>query len=145
MPEHGHHGHHGHGGQMTPEQQRQMMEQEIRLVRNLGKIKHKLVVMSGKGGVGKSTVAANLAETLQKLGYKTGILDADIHGPNIPKMLGVEMLEEEFNQYQFDTFKNMVEEGIIDKNLSKDEQEKYIEEKKAEYQHSMFNLIQTLV
>ena len=141
MPEHGHHGHHGHGGQMTPEQQRQMMEQEIRLVRNLGKIKHKLVVMSGKGGVGKSTVAANLAETLQKLGYKTGILDADIHGPNIPKMLGVEMLEEEFNQYQFDTFKNMVEEGIIDKNLSKDEQEKYIEEKKAEYQHSMFPVV----
>ena len=141
MPEHGRHGHHGHGGQMTPEQQRQMMEQEIRLVRNLGKIKHKLVVMSGKGGVGKSTVAANLAETLQKLGYKTGILDADIHGPNIPKMLGVEMLEEEFNQYQFDTFKNMVEEGIIDKNLSKDEQEKYIEEKKAEYQHSMFPVV----
>ena len=141
MPEHGHHGHHGHGGQMTPEQQRQMMEQEIRLVRNLGKIKHKLVVMSGKGGVGKSTVAANLAETLQKLGYKTGILDADIHGPNIPKMLGVEMLEEEYNQYQFDTFKNMVEEGIIDKNLSKDEQEKYIEEKKAEYQHSMFPVV----
>ena len=141
MPEHGHHGHHGHGGQMTPEQQRQMMEQEIRLVRNLGKIKHKLVVMSGKGGVGKSTVAANLAETLQKMGYKTGILDADIHGPNIPKMLGVEMLEEEFNQYQFDTFKNMVEEGIIDKNLSKDEQEKYIEEKKAEYQHSMFPVV----
>ena len=141
MPEHGHHGHHGHGGQMTPEQQRQMMEQEIRLVRNLGKIKHKLVVMSGKGGVGKSTVAANLAETLQKLGYKTGILDADIHGPNIPKMLGVEMLEEEFNQYQFDTFKNMVEEGIIDENLSKDEQEKYIEEKKAEYQHSMFPVV----
>ena len=141
MPENGHHGHHGHGGQMTPEQQRQMMEQEIRLVKNLGKIKHKLVVMSGKGGVGKSTVAANLAETLQKMGYKTGILDADIHGPNIPKMLGVEMLEEEFNQYQFDTFKNMVEEGIIDKNLSKDEQEKYIEEKKAEYQHSMFPVV----
>ncbi len=52
----------------------------------MSQIKHKIVVMSGKGGVGKSTVAANLAETFQKLGYKTGILDVDIHGPNIPKL-----------------------------------------------------------
>ncbi|MBE6510865.1 MAG: Mrp/NBP35 family ATP-binding protein [Methanobrevibacter sp.] len=86
-----HHGHgHGHGGQMTPEQQKQMIEQEIKLSRNLGQIKYKISVMSGKGGVGKSTVAANLAETFQKLGFSTGILDADIHGPNIPKMLGLE-------------------------------------------------------
>jgi len=84
------HGHHGHGGQMTPEQQKQMIEQEIKLSKNLGQIKYKIAVMSGKGGVGKSTVAANLAETFQKLGFKTGILDADIHGPNIPRMLGVD-------------------------------------------------------
>jgi len=85
------HGHgHGHGGQMTPEQQKQMIEQEIKLARNLGQIKYKIAVMSGKGGVGKSTVAANLAETFHKLGFSTGILDADIHGPNIPKMLGLE-------------------------------------------------------
>jgi ATP-binding protein involved in chromosome partitioning len=91
MAENPHHGHgHGHGGQMTPEQQKQMIEQEIKLSRNLGQIKYKIAVMSGKGGVGKSTVAANLAETFQKLGFKTGILDADIHGPNIPKMLGLE-------------------------------------------------------
>lgn len=83
--------HHGHGhGEMTPEQQKQMIEQQIKLSKNLGQIKYKIAVMSGKGGVGKSTVAANLAEAFQKKGFKTGILDADIHGPNIPKMLGVD-------------------------------------------------------
>lgn len=75
---------------MTPEQQKQMIEQQLNLSRNLGQIKYKIAVMSGKGGVGKSTVAANIAEAFQKEGFTTGILDADIHGPNIPKMLGVE-------------------------------------------------------
>jgi ATP-binding protein involved in chromosome partitioning len=143
MPEHGHghgHGHHGHGGQMTPEQQMQMIQQDIRLAKNLGQIKHKIVVMSGKGGVGKSTVAANIAETLQAMGYKTGILDADIHGPNVPKMLGIEMLEEEFNQYQFDAFKNIVE-ADLDTSLPEDEQREFIEEKKKEYQHSIFPVV----
>lgn len=88
MVEHGH-GHHGHG-QMTPEQQKAMIEQELRLVEHMGNVKYKIAVMSGKGGVGKSTVAANLAEAFQKKGFVTGILDADIHGPNIPKMLGVD-------------------------------------------------------
>jgi len=53
-------------------------------------ISNKIMVMSGKGGVGKSTVAANLAVALARRGYKTGLLDADIHGPNIPKLLGLE-------------------------------------------------------
>lgn len=83
------HGHHG-AANLTPEQQKQMIEQELRLFEHMKNIKYKIAVMSGKGGVGKSTVAANLAETFQKLGYSTGILDADIHGPNIPKMLGLE-------------------------------------------------------
>ncbi|RXE56986.1 ATP-binding protein [Methanoculleus taiwanensis] len=53
-------------------------------------VKHVVLVLSGKGGVGKSTVAANLAYALSNHGYKTGLIDLDIHGPNIPKMLGVE-------------------------------------------------------
>ncbi|MEE0935560.1 MAG: Mrp/NBP35 family ATP-binding protein [Methanobrevibacter sp.] len=141
MPEHGH-GHHGHGGQMTPEQQRQMIEQEIRLAKNLGQIKHKIVVMSGKGGVGKSTVAANIAETLQKLGFKTGILDADIHGPNIPKMLGLELYGEAFQENQFEQFKAITEAGLASQDFKNDEEKlEFIESKKQEYSHSMFPVV----
>ncbi len=53
-------------------------------------IKHKIIVCSGKGGVGKSTVAVNLAVTLASQGLSVGILDVDITGPNIPKMLNME-------------------------------------------------------
>lgn len=56
----------------------------------LSKIKNKIVVMSGKGGVGKSTVAANIAMSLALNGYKTGLLDVDIHGPSIPTIFGLE-------------------------------------------------------
>ncbi|MDN7024642.1 Mrp/NBP35 family ATP-binding protein [Methanoculleus sp. FWC-SCC1] len=53
-------------------------------------VKHVVLVLSGKGGVGKSTVAANLAFALSNHGLKTGLIDLDIHGPNIPKMLGID-------------------------------------------------------
>jgi len=61
-----------------------------RLQGNLDRIKHKLIVISGKGGVGKSTIAVNVAYGLALQGKKVGILDVDIHGPSIAKMLGIE-------------------------------------------------------
>jgi len=64
--------------------------EDLRLQANLDRIKHKLVVISGKGGVGKSTVSVNLAYGLAEAGKKVGILDVDIHGPSIAKMLGIE-------------------------------------------------------
>ncbi|MBN1540209.1 MAG: Mrp/NBP35 family ATP-binding protein [Candidatus Thermoplasmatota archaeon] len=68
----------------------EMQEQQKRIDRNVSRIKHKVVVMSGKGGVGKTTVAVNIASGLAKKGFKVGIMDVDIHGPNVPKMLGIE-------------------------------------------------------
>jgi Mrp family chromosome partitioning ATPase len=53
-------------------------------------VKHVVLVLSGKGGVGKSTVAVNLAYALSSHGYNTGLLDLDLHGPTVPKMLGIE-------------------------------------------------------
>ncbi len=52
--------------------------------------KYKIAVLSGKGGVGKSTIAVNLAAALTKMGFRVGILDADVHGPNVAKMMGLE-------------------------------------------------------
>ena len=58
--------------------------------KRMNEIKHKLIVGSNKGGVGKSTVTTNLAIALQESGYSVGLADADLHGPNIPKLLQAE-------------------------------------------------------
>ena len=72
------------------EGKRGMAEQERAVQAMMEKVKHKVMVMSGKGGVGKTTVAANLAFALGMQGLDVGLMDADIHGPDIPKILGIE-------------------------------------------------------
>jgi len=64
-------------------------QEEKNLTRALKRIRHKLVVLSGKGGVGKSSVAVSLALSLARRGYKVGLMDVDLHGPNVLRMLGL--------------------------------------------------------
>nr|WP_143145478.1 Mrp/NBP35 family ATP-binding protein [Desulfovibrio litoralis] len=64
-------------------------QQDAIINQTLSKIKYKLFVMSGKGGVGKSSVTVNIAAALAAKGYKVGILDVDIHGPSVPGLLGI--------------------------------------------------------
>jgi ATP-binding protein involved in chromosome partitioning len=75
---------------VTSAQNTEEQDREKRLKTNLSKIKHTILVISGKGGVGKTTVSVNLAYRLATKGYRIGILDVDFHGPNIAKMLGIE-------------------------------------------------------
>jgi len=74
-------------------QQKQMEErkkQQESIKKNLSQIKQVIVILSGKGGVGKSTVSTNLALILAQQGHNVGLLDSDMHGPTIPTMLGLE-------------------------------------------------------
>lgn len=64
-------------------------KQNMAITSSLGKIKNKILVMSGKGGVGKSTVSTNLALGLANRGYKVGLMDVDLHGPDICRMLNL--------------------------------------------------------
>ncbi len=76
----------------TKENQRkaELKLQQVQINEALAKIKNKLIIMSGKGGVGKSTVAVNSAVVLSEKGYKVGLMDIDFHGPNTLKMLNLE-------------------------------------------------------
>jgi Mrp family chromosome partitioning ATPase len=73
------------GLQETDEQ----YQKRLRMADRMANVKHKVLVLSGKGGVGKSTVAANLAMFLALNGRRVGLLDVDIHGPSIPRIFGV--------------------------------------------------------
>ena len=77
----------GTGDQGSNSADAKLAQQDIAINKSLGKIKNKILVMSGKGGVGKSTVAVNLALGLANRGYKVGLMDVDLHGPDICRML----------------------------------------------------------
>ena len=67
----------------------QQTDRDIAIKGALGRIKHKFIVMSGKGGVGKTSTSVNLALSLADLGYRVGLMDVDLHGPDVPRMLGL--------------------------------------------------------
>jgi ATP-binding protein involved in chromosome partitioning len=69
---------------------KQAAEDQEKFKERMSKIKHKIAVISGKGGVGKSTITVNLATAFALKGSRVGILDADIHGPTVPRLLGLE-------------------------------------------------------
>jgi len=80
-------------------QKKTQLDQDAAVNASLEKIKNKFLVMSGKGGVGKTSVSVNLAIALANKGFKVGIMDVDIHGPDVPRMLGIEgMLSINANQ-----------------------------------------------
>jgi len=71
------------------DQQDQHQLQDVEIKERLSHIKNKILVMSGKGGVGKSSIAAYLSVALAKKGHKVGLMDVDLHGPSIPRLLGL--------------------------------------------------------
>jgi ATP-binding protein involved in chromosome partitioning len=79
----------GAGGEQRAGETEADYAERRKLEGRLGRIRHKVLVLSGKGGVGKSTVAVSLAAALQRAGRRVGLLDVDVHGPSVPIMLGL--------------------------------------------------------
>jgi Mrp family chromosome partitioning ATPase len=79
---------------MPKDQKKTIDEQDVAVKTSLEKIKKKFIVMSGKGGVGKTSTAVNLAIALSEKGFKVGLMDVDLHGPDVPRMLGLEGMPE---------------------------------------------------
>ena len=76
--------------EMPRNPQQAQAEQDEGIKESLGKIKNKILVMSGKGGVGKTSTSVNLSIALANKGFNVGIIDVDLHGPDVPRMLGLE-------------------------------------------------------
>lgn len=77
------------GPEEASEVLRKIREQEEAIRRRMARVRHKVAVMSGKGGVGKSFISVNLAAALALMGRSVGLLDADLHGPSVPRLLGL--------------------------------------------------------
>ena len=79
---------------VPPDPHKAEAEKEAAVKDALGKIKNKIIVMSGKGGVGKTSTSVNLAIALANAGHRVGVMDVDLHGPDVPRMLGLEGMPE---------------------------------------------------
>ena len=99
-------------------------EQDAAVNQSLARIKNKIIVMSGKGGVGKTSTSVNLSIALANKGFKVGIMDVDLHGPDVPRMLGLEgMLNLSKNQKlePMNSIKNLKAVSIESLTSSKDD------------------------
>jgi len=85
--------------ELAPDAKLKAFVEDMTLKDRMSQIKHKIMVLSGKGGVGKSTVAVNVAVALGLEGKKVGILDADFHGPSIPTLLHLNGQSIRFNEH----------------------------------------------
>lgn len=89
------------------------VEERKRIDARMADIKYKIMVLSNKGGVGKTTVAVNLATGFALQGFRVGIMDADFHGPNVPKMLGLSGRKVVFNKGEMAPVSLSLDSGLL--------------------------------